>query len=414
MKLSNLRDFGIYLRRQFFQKEFLHHNIKNIHVEITDRCNAACPMCARNIYGGPANPHLSNKEITIEHFKNTFSVDFIKQLRRIYFCGNYGDPILGKDLIKIMEYVREINPEIKLGMNSNAGAGSPERWKRLGEILSQKNDYCCFSIDGLEDTNHIYRRHVKWDHVMQSAEAFISAKGKARWEFIVFKHNEHQIEEARALSVQMGFSQFSEKNSGRFFSVQNGVQVNAHPVYSSNLEFEYSIEPATNDKEKYASKGLSKINSELNSLFPKKMEVDFNQPLLAGLENSYFTDSNAENRFTTDANINCKAMEEDSIFLSADGHVYPCCWTAYPMNSFWNSNESRQLRELINECGGKDTISIHKTPILKIIEGPFFKRLAESWNKPCAKEGKNISCSIHCGTHLESHKRVTPKTSARG
>lgn len=415
MKILNFRDFLIFIKRRMLQKRFYHHKIRNIHVELTDKCNAACPMCARNINGGPNNPNLKNTEITLEIFKKTFSVEFIKQLRRVYFCGNYGDPAVGKDLIAIMEYLRDISPEIYLGMNSNAGIGSPERWKRLGEILSQKNDYCCFSIDGMADTNHIYRRNVKWNHVMQSAEAFIKAGGKARWEYIVFKHNEHQTEDARKLAISMGFSKFNLKDTGRFFSIQNDVKVQAYPVYDKNLEFEYYIEPSTLDTERYQTSGIFKdlVNSEHNSFFPKKMEIDINSTGLKGLDENYFTESNAENRLTTDANINCKAMMESSIFLSADGHIYPCCWTAYPMNSFWNSNEARQLRQEIGDCGGMDTINIHKTSIYDIIEGSFFKKIAQSWNKPCAKDGKLISCSIHCGTHLEAERRLTPKTANR-
>jgi MoaA/NifB/PqqE/SkfB family radical SAM enzyme len=38
-------------------------DIRTVHLEITEKCNAACPMCARNINGGEDNPWLQNSEL---------------------------------------------------------------------------------------------------------------------------------------------------------------------------------------------------------------------------------------------------------------------------------------------------------------------------------------------------------------
>ena len=51
---------------------------------------------------------------------------------------------------------------------------------------------------------------------MENAKAFINAGGIARWDFIAFAHNEHQIEEAKALAEQMGFVKFRYKKSNRY------------------------------------------------------------------------------------------------------------------------------------------------------------------------------------------------------
>ena len=41
--------------------------------------------------------------------------------------------------------------------------------------------------------------------------------GIAQWDYIVFKHNEHQVEEARKLSKELGFFEFQIKKTSRFF-----------------------------------------------------------------------------------------------------------------------------------------------------------------------------------------------------
>ena len=72
-------------------------DIRDIHLEITSRCQAKCPMCPRRINGGPLNPFIHLDDVSLETFKKWFPVDFIKQLNSLFMCGNLGDPIVSKD-----------------------------------------------------------------------------------------------------------------------------------------------------------------------------------------------------------------------------------------------------------------------------------------------------------------------------
>ena len=55
---------------------------------------------------------------------------------------------------------------------------------------------------------------------MENAKAFIDAGGNARWYFIEFQHNYHQIEQAQSMASDMGFKQFNAKYTGRFAEQQ--------------------------------------------------------------------------------------------------------------------------------------------------------------------------------------------------
>ena len=37
---------------------YKYEDIKEVHLEVTQKCQAACPMCDRNQNGGALNPHL--------------------------------------------------------------------------------------------------------------------------------------------------------------------------------------------------------------------------------------------------------------------------------------------------------------------------------------------------------------------
>ena len=56
-------------------------DIRQVHLEITQKCQAACTMCDRNMNGGDINPHLGCNgkldELTIHDIKRIFSPKFI-------------------------------------------------------------------------------------------------------------------------------------------------------------------------------------------------------------------------------------------------------------------------------------------------------------------------------------------------
>ena len=43
---------------------------------------------------------------------------------------------------------------------------------------------------------------------MENARAFIDEGGNAAWQYLIFPWNAHQVDEAKELSVEMGFKQF--------------------------------------------------------------------------------------------------------------------------------------------------------------------------------------------------------------
>lgn len=194
---------------------FKNFKAKTLHLETSSVCNAACPMCPREVDPG-FNKETDAVSLSLNQIKNLFDEQFISSLEGMYMCGNYGDPASAPDCLDIFRYFRDINPKIVLGMHSNASLRNKKWWAELGSILNKDSDYCYFSVDGLKDTNPIYRVNTDFDKIMENAKSFIDAGGKAHWEYLVFEHNEHQVEEARQLASSLGFVSFREKVSMRF------------------------------------------------------------------------------------------------------------------------------------------------------------------------------------------------------
>ena len=185
-----------------------------MHLEPTDVCQAACPLCARET-NPDFNKSDARRHLRVEHVQGLYTEKTLKKLDKVFMCGNYGDPAAGKYTLDLYNYFRTLNPDVVLGMNTNGGLQTTFWWYGLAKILNQPRDYCVFSIDGLEDTNATYRKNVSWAKLMSNAESFIAAGGSAHWDMLVYKHNQHQVDECEQLARKMGFKWFRAKVSKR-------------------------------------------------------------------------------------------------------------------------------------------------------------------------------------------------------
>ncbi len=77
----------------------------SIEWEITSACNAACPQCPRNYYGSYTWPNLPIVQIDLDWVKKYLPESVWLSMRRIDFCGTYGDPIMNNNLISIIEWI---------------------------------------------------------------------------------------------------------------------------------------------------------------------------------------------------------------------------------------------------------------------------------------------------------------------
>ena len=97
-------------------------------------------------------------DINYTSFKKFIPPDIVSTLEQIKFCGNLGDPALCKDTLKIHQYIADHNPNIRQMFSTNGGIRSEEFWRSLSKYYrNNPSSSVQFCIDGLEDTNHIYR-----------------------------------------------------------------------------------------------------------------------------------------------------------------------------------------------------------------------------------------------------------------
>jgi MoaA/NifB/PqqE/SkfB family radical SAM enzyme len=346
------------------------YKVDMVHFEPTQLCQASCPMCDRNKNGGEVNQHLKDESMTLEGFKKAFSPEFLSQLKTFFFCGNHGDPIFAPDMLEHAKYVRDCNPGINMFVTTNGGARKPEWWEELAKVVSFVN----FSVDGLQDTNHFYRQGVKWENVEENMSAFCDAGGYAKWTFLVFNYNEHQIEQAEMFSKILGVKEFIVKKSGRYINTANLQKKDDHQAVFRGKD-STRLSPPKNPK--YRNKA---IDEDYDKIVEKFGSMD---------------------NFIDVAEIKPKCVQKKEIYVSAEGLVFPCCWLAGQVYKWWRPIESSQEYKVIQKTGGFEKINIHHTPLNKIMEGEFFSSIKDSWDIHGVGQGRMKTCGTKCNVGFD-------------
>ena len=302
-------------------------NLNTINAELSNYCNSACPMCPRfDLDLNLIKPITNNAHTTLKIIKDRIGNKVLANLTSFYSCGVLGDGAMNPECVEIYDYVRTSGTSYT-SLNTNGGSRNTEFWR----ALAQTGTRVTFAIDGLEDTNHLYRRNVKWDKLIENVQAFISEGGKASWDFLVFKHNEHQVEQAEALSKKLGFKSFNKKETTRwddFDSEGNWMQRESIQV------------------EDYTLEKVKRENDATGLDLKQKFKVN--------------------NEFTT-ARINCWSYHnrKSEIYLAANGDVSPCCWLG-----------DLKIHEAKNIIDDYEKININHTSLAEILDGEFFRELA--------------------------------------
>jgi MoaA/NifB/PqqE/SkfB family radical SAM enzyme len=291
-------------------------------------------MCPRRINGGILNPLITLNEITLEQFKEWFSVDFIKHLDSLFMCGNLGDPIIAQDCLEIFQYIKKINPIIQLSMHTNGSARSVQWWEQMAYTKVR----VIFGIDGLVDTHSLYRIDTNYNKIIENATAFIKAGGHAEWHMLVFKHNEHQVVACQHIANQLGFKKFTNKHTSRFKDGKFNV--------------------------------LNEQGKTVNILYPTALSKTFTTKVFS----------------VVPARIQCKAQKYKQIYVSADGTISPCCWLDFSWQ-LPNQDNRIEYMDIVGVFPNLNTDSMKK-----IFESGYFKQIEDTW-----AINPLMECSKQCG-----------------
>ena len=327
--------------------------VTHVHLEISSRCNAACPLCPRNLNGYPYNNGYVEHDMTLAQAQTIFQPQFVSQLRHLLINGNFGDMVMNPDTVEIIEYMRSHNQNLDVIISTNGGARDRNFWSRMALTGAQVQ----FCIDGLEDIHSWYRQNTVYAQVLRNAEIFIQAGGHAVWKMIQFDHNLHQIAQARTLSQQLGFRSFKliqgDRTQGPVFNQRGELVRIMGQVPDYQLDLAHRLQ-------------------DLNQDMPMSKIIHY---------------------FETRPNIRCQSVQLNSIYVSSTGDVYPCCWTGFSPQTFGRGTyfqaANGQFRHMIQRNNALEY------DMATCIE--WFEQIARTWNHHSFAQGRLLVCNNNCG-----------------
>lgn len=344
-------------------------NVKKIELEITSNCNAACPGCART-----QNLDLVEIDsVSIEDIERLFpSEEYIRD-KNFKFCGVLGDPIVNKDCLEIVRYLVANGGFCQL--STNAGLRDAEFWRELGRLSRYTGlvdiNFC---IDGHKETNHIYRVNTNFDVIERNLAAYTEgAEGSpmGTWIYIVFDHNEHELEIAERHAKSLGL-QFATRTGMRNSLHTWIADIKRRDEKTKKMTKEQTAITTTGDKEHSKKKIVEELDQFIK-LSQQKKTKKIPPPgviMMMSEDDAY----EVQKQQVIDS-IKCKMVHEDEIFIASNMTLWPCCF-------LWDS--AFKNKENINEKLGifdEGWNDLRKHSIEEIMSHPWFEKiLVDSWD----------------------------------
>jgi radical SAM protein with 4Fe4S-binding SPASM domain len=133
--------------------------------------------------------------IVDEVYKDTFML----------LLWNQGEPFMNPDICKMMEYAHKKGLYLMLSTNANVMPPAES-------LINCGLDLLIISLDGsTQETYSKYRVGGSLDVVVDHVSSIVKAKDKHKrkfpiivWQFLVMKHNEHEIDDIKHLSRKLG------------------------------------------------------------------------------------------------------------------------------------------------------------------------------------------------------------------
>jgi len=322
-------------------------NIKKVELEITSNCNASCPGCARTQHP----EHLNIETFGLSDLKRIFPSREYIEGKQFKFCGVLGDPAFNPECVDMVDYLTANGAYCQL--STNGGIQTAEWWTRLGQISKQTGLVdTVFCVDGHKKTNHIYRVNTVFEVIDRNMTAYSKAGGVGTWMFIIFDHNESELEIAEAHANSLGFK----------FATRTGMRNSLHDwtaqikkKENGKLVQKEVVITTTGDKEHSKKDKIKELDNFITAYKTNMLDEEVKNKVLSS--------------------IKCKLVHEGEFFIASNQTLWPCCF-------LWDSNfkNKENIVEKLAEYGNEWNSLKHHT-IDEILAHPWFAEiLGASWD----------------------------------
>ncbi|MFQ5559247.1 MAG: radical SAM/SPASM domain-containing protein [Nitrospinota bacterium] len=198
---TTAQKFNLLMAR--FHWRFKHTRLLSYPIKLTidpcNFCNLSCRLCPV----GTGSKLREQSKMSFETFKKIIDE-----------CGKYlywidlfdwGEPLLNKDIFKMIRYARKFRAMITVSSNLNVLDDQCAE-----NLIRSGLDKIVVSLDGTsQETVEKYQKGSDYTRVIRNMKKLISLRGDAKhpciqWNFLVHSYNEHEVQKAGSMAKELG------------------------------------------------------------------------------------------------------------------------------------------------------------------------------------------------------------------
>jgi len=175
-------------------------------IDPTNLCTLRCPFCRT----GRRDRGRAPGRIDTALFESL--IDWAAPYAFTLDLFNWSEPLLHPDIIRMIQYAESRRISTRLSTNF-ALKVSPEQMRALVDSGLSSLAVSCDGVD--QESYETYRRGGQFAQVMANLKLLIrtraemgSATPQICWFFVVFRHNEHLVDKARRMAMELGCDTF--------------------------------------------------------------------------------------------------------------------------------------------------------------------------------------------------------------
>jgi len=330
-------------------------DINQLDLAITSVCNAKCMDCARwwtdevgHMYHNPADQHANHHWPWQELCGH---LDVLTHIKTVLICGNAGDPMSHPHVADVCEFIRNKWPRAWIEIDTNGSLGNTQTWQRLSRLAPIG---IRFAVDGLKDTNQIYRRGVPWHRVTHNIDQWHSMGGQAVMKTIDFPWNEKDRSNIKAWAESLGWQWLLESR----WHPELDQRIMSHHVFDTDIkQWPWPVQPDS----PWQESAQQHIDAWVKQNRPMQAE--------------------------------CKS-NGDWLYINHDHRVWPCCYWANAPYVQWDTQ--RQHLKHIQRIADPNWNSLDHHSLSNIIQHPILQGMEKLW-QGSSVDDTSMTCLEACG-----------------
>ena len=178
-------------------------------IEPTNQCNLKCPLCAT----GSGDMERNTGKMSLKTFEKI--IEHLGKDIMFMLIYHQGEPYINKDLFKFVELAKQHHIYVTTSTNGHYFTD-----QNISKTLDSGLDSMIISLDGVTQNSYQkYRVGGQLERVLSGTERLILEKKRRKmrkpiiaFQFLVMKHNEHEIQDAKKIAEQLGVDRLLIKN----------------------------------------------------------------------------------------------------------------------------------------------------------------------------------------------------------